>query len=64
MGRDELEEDRAAFFAGEVGGTLFSLISIGIVIGRDAIVDALVAERRTVGNINHKGLLREAMRRS
>lgn len=56
----ELEEDRAAFIAGEVGGAVFSLISNGIVISRDAIVDCLEAKRRAVGNVIHKGLLRDA----
>lgn len=60
MERDELEEDRAAFIASEVGGAVFSLISNGIVISRDAIVDSLEAKRRTVGNVIHKGLLRDA----
>lgn len=60
MVRDELEEDRAAFIAGEVGGAVFSLISNGIVISRNAIVDSLEAKRRAVGNVIHKGLLRDA----
>ncbi len=60
MVRDELEEDRAAFIAGEVGGAVFSLISNGIVISRNAIVDSLEAKRRAVDNVIHKGLLRDA----
>lgn len=40
MDRDELEEDRAAFIAGEIGGAVVSLIANGIVISRDAIVDS------------------------
>lgn len=60
MVHSELEEDRAAFIAGEVGGAVFSLISNGIVISRDAIVDCLEAKRRAVGNVIHKGLLRDA----
>ncbi|MGT2566046.1 hypothetical protein [Enterobacter kobei] len=60
MERNELEEDRAAFMAGEVGGAVFSLISNGIVISRDAIVNCLEAKRRAVGNVIHKGILRDA----
>lgn len=60
MERDELLEDRAAFIAGEVGGAVASLIINGIVISRDAIVDELEAKRRSVGNVIHKGLLRDA----
>lgn len=60
MEHNELEEDRAAFIAGEVGGAVFSLISNGIVISRDVIVDCLEAKRRAVGNVIHKGLLRDA----
>ncbi|PXW42038.1 hypothetical protein DET57_11430 [Klebsiella oxytoca] len=60
MDRDELEEERAAFIAGEVGGAVFGLISDGVVISRDAIVDSLEAKRQAVGNVIHKGLLRDA----
>lgn len=60
MDRNELEEDRAAFMAGEVGGAVFSLISNGIVISRDAIVNCLEAKRRAVGNVIHKGILKDA----
>ncbi|EPL1953183.1 hypothetical protein JRB55_002124 [Citrobacter freundii] len=60
MGRDELLEGRAAFIAGEIGGAVFSLISNGIVISRNAIADSLEPKRRTVGNVIHKGLLRDA----
>lgn len=60
MDKNELEEDRAAFMAGEVGGAVFSLISNGIVISRDAIVNCLEAKRRAVGNVIHKGILRDA----
>ncbi|EKY6683414.1 hypothetical protein ACKW8R_002260 [Escherichia coli] len=56
MDRDELEEDRAAFIAGEIGGAVVSLIANGIVISRDAIVDSLEA----VGNVIHKWVLRDA----
>lgn len=60
MGRDELLEDRAAFIAGEIGGAVVELIIGGGVINRDAIVDSLEAKRKSVGNVIHKGLLRDA----
>ncbi|HCH8504614.1 hypothetical protein ACQSDJ_21955 [Salmonella enterica] len=60
MDRDELEEDRAAFIAGEIGGAVVELIINGVVISRDAIVDSLEAKRRAVGNVIHKGVLRDA----
>ncbi|EPF2246591.1 hypothetical protein ACSP9K_005049 [Citrobacter werkmanii] len=60
MGRDELLEDRAAFIAGEIGGAVVELIIGGIVISQDAIVDSLEAKRKSVGNVIHKGLLRDA----
>ncbi|EPB5912676.1 hypothetical protein ACRQPR_000879 [Citrobacter amalonaticus] len=60
MERDELEEDRAAFIAGEIGGAVVDLVIDGVVISRDAIVDRLEAKRRTVGNVIHKGVLRDA----
>lgn len=49
MDRDELEEDRAAFIAGEIGGAVVELIIDGVVISRDAIVDSLEAKRRGSG---------------
>ncbi|EGE4658991.1 hypothetical protein SBON0708_002083 [Salmonella bongori serovar 48:i:- str. 94-0708] len=60
MDRDELEEGHAAFIAGEIGGAVVELIIDGVVISRDAIVDSLEAKRRAVGNIIHKGVLRDA----
>lgn len=60
MDRDELEEDRAAFIAGEIGGAVVSLIANGIAISRYAIVDSLEAKRRAVGNVIHKRVLRNA----
>ncbi|EIK5169355.1 hypothetical protein LJ865_002909 [Salmonella enterica] len=60
MDRDELEEDRAAFIAGEIGGAVVELIIDGAVISRDAIVDSLEAKRRAVGNVIHKSVLRDA----
>ena len=60
MGRDELLEDRAAFIAGEIGGAVVELIIAGAMIERDAIVERLEAKRKTVGNMIHKGVLRDA----
>lgn len=60
MVRDELLEDRAAFIASEIGGAVVELIIGGVVISRDAIVDILEAKRKSVGNVIHKGLLRDA----
>lgn len=60
MERDELLEDRAAFIAGEIGGAVVELIIGDVVISRDAIVDSLEAKRKEVGNVIHKGLLRDA----
>lgn len=60
MSRDELLDDRAAFIAGEIGGAVVELIIGGVVISLDAIVDRLEAKRRAVGNVIHKGLLRDA----
>lgn len=57
--RDELLEDRAAFIAGEIGGAVVELILGGVVIDRDAIVNSLEAKRKAVGNVIHKGLLRD-----
>ncbi|WP_338481963.1 hypothetical protein [Citrobacter freundii] len=60
MGRDELLDDRAVFIAGEIGGAVAELIIGGVVISLDAIVDSLEAKRKAVGNVIHKGLLRDA----
>lgn len=60
MNRDELEEERAIFMAGEIGGAVIELIVDGLVIDRDAIFDRLEAKRCAVGNVIHKGLLRDA----
>lgn len=60
MSRDELLEDRAAFIAGEIGGAVVGLIIDGVVIDCEAIVDQLEAKRKAVGNVIHKGLLRDA----
>ena len=57
--RDEWLEDRAAFIAGEIGGAVVELILGGVVIDRDAIVNSLEAKRKAVGNVIHKGLLRD-----
>lgn len=60
MDRNELEEDRAVFIVGEIGGAVVELIIGGVVISRDAIVDRLEAKRKAVGYVIHKGVLRDA----
>lgn len=60
MDRDELREERAAFIACEIGGAVVDLIIEGVAINRDVIVDQLEAKRRSVGNVIHKGLLRDS----
>ncbi|WP_411172323.1 hypothetical protein ACHQIR_15425 [Klebsiella oxytoca] len=60
MGRDALLKKRAAFISGEISGAVASLIVNGIVISRYAIVDSLEAKRKVLGNVIHKGLLRDA----
>ncbi|HED1256465.1 hypothetical protein [Citrobacter amalonaticus] len=45
MDSDELEEDRAAFIAGEIGGV---------------VVDSLEAKRKAARNVIHKGFLRDS----
>lgn len=60
MERNEIEEDRIVFIAGEIGGAVANMIANGIVISRGAIVDSLKAKRRVVGNVIHQGLLRDA----
>lgn len=56
MEHGELEEDRAAFIVGEIGGAVVDLKIDGVVISRDAIVDSLEAKSRAVGNM----ILRDA----
>ncbi|EMJ5804905.1 hypothetical protein R5P29_000723 [Enterobacter roggenkampii] len=60
MERNELEEERAAFIAGEIGGIVVQLIIEGVEINRDNIVEYLEIKRRTVGNMIHKGVLRDS----
>lgn len=60
MEHGELEEDRAAFIAGEIGGVVIQLIIEGIEINRDNIVEYLEAKRKAVGNVIHKGILRDS----
>lgn len=43
-----------------LAGAVVELIIDGVVINRDAIVDSLEAKRRAVGNVIHKGVLRDA----
>lgn len=60
MERDELADDRMAFMAGEVGCVVFELIYNGIEINKENIVGFLEGKRKAVGNVMHKGLLRDA----
>jgi hypothetical protein len=60
MDRNELEEDRAAFIAGEIGGVVIQLIIDGVEINRENVVNYLEAKRRAVGNVIHKGILRDS----
>lgn len=60
MKRDELEDDRIAFMAGEVGCVVFELIYNGIEINKNNILGFLERKRRAVGNVIHKGMLRDA----
>ncbi len=58
---NSLEEERAGFIAGEVGGAVVELIVAGEVISRDSIIDILEARLRVVGNTVHKGILRDTI---
>ncbi|MCK6916891.1 hypothetical protein L8Q54_01100 [Enterobacter kobei] len=60
MDRNELEEERAAFIAGEIGGVVIQLIIDSVEINRENVIDYLEAKRRTVGNVIHKGILRDS----
>ncbi|ECX7885757.1 hypothetical protein CNP51_22610 [Salmonella enterica] len=55
-----MEEDRAAFIAGEIGGVVIQLIIDGIEINRDNIVEYLESKSKAVGNVIHKGILRDS----
>lgn len=61
MDSDVQQEDRAAFIAGEIGGVVIQLIIDGVEINRDNIVDYLEANRKAVGNVIHKGTLRDSV---
>ncbi|MGP9420188.1 hypothetical protein ACT3RT_14495 [Ewingella sp. AOP9-I1-14] len=54
------EEERSAFIAGEIGGAVIELVSEGVVIDRNTIVERLEDKRKSVGNTAHKGILRDA----
>ena len=56
----DLEGERAAFIAGEVGGAVIELVIGGKEINRDNVVEHLEAKRKAVGNMIHKGVLRDA----
>lgn len=57
---DSWEEERSAFIAGEIGGAVIELVSEGVVIDRNTIVERLEDKRKSVGNTIHKGILRDA----
>lgn len=56
----DLEGERAAFIAGEVGGAVLDLVFQGKEISRDSVVECLEVKRKAVGNVIHKGILRDA----
>lgn len=56
----DLEGERAAFIAGEVGGAVLDLVFQGKEISRDNVVECLEVKRKAVGNVIHKGILRDA----
>lgn len=60
MERDELADDRIDFMAGEVGCVVFELIYNGIEINKENIIGMLEGKRKDVGNVIHKGMLRDA----
>lgn len=60
MERDERADERMAFMAGEVGCVVFELVYNGIEINKDNIVGFLEGKRKAVGNVIHKGMLRDA----
>lgn len=60
MERDELADDRMTFMAGQVGCVVFELVYNGIENNKDNIVGFLEGERKSVGNVIHKGMLRDA----
>ncbi|AWF30119.1 hypothetical protein CSC19_0496 [Enterobacter hormaechei] len=60
MERDGFADDRMAFMAGEVGCVVFELVYNGIEINKDNIVGFLEGKRKAVGNVIHKGMLRDA----
>lgn len=56
---DSWEEERSAFIAGEIGGVVIELVSEGVVIDRDTIVERLEDRLKSVGNTIHKGILHD-----
>lgn len=54
------EEERAGFIAGEIGEAVVGLVLADEVINRDNIVKYLEGKRKNVGNVVHKGVLRDA----
>lgn len=60
MERVEPEDGRLAFTVGEVGCVVFELVYTGNEINKDNIVGFLEGKRKAVGNVVHKGMLRDA----
>jgi hypothetical protein len=58
--KNNWEEERAGFIAGEIGEAVIGLVMVGEVINRDNIVQYLEGKRKKVGNVVHKGVLRDA----
>lgn len=56
----DLEGERAAFIAGEVGEAVIELVIGGKEINRYNVIEHLEAKRKAVGNMIHKGVLRDA----
>jgi len=54
------EEERSAFMSSEIGSAVIDLVTEGVVIGLDTIVERLEHKRKSVGNTIHKGILYDA----
>ncbi|MBK5178502.1 hypothetical protein I2492_19545 [Budviciaceae bacterium CWB-B4] len=55
-----MDEEKAIPMVGEIGAAVVALIAKGAVINRDNIATYLEVRRKTVGNVIHKGVLRDA----
>ncbi|MDK1706833.1 hypothetical protein QOM18_00720 [Serratia marcescens] len=54
------QDERPAFIAGEIGEAVLELVIEGKVINRDNVADYLEGKCKSVGNVIHKGILRDA----